>query len=60
MTTTHPHEPFCLPCPGEDAPRIERYSIARYAPDGQTRIGEVLCVRCVECAVATYDGVRRD
>ena len=59
-TTTFEHQPFCQPRPGEDAPRMERYSIARYGQDGTTRMGDVLCIRCAECGNATYDGVKRD
>lgn len=51
------HADFCLPRPGEDAPRIEAYRAPKYGPDGLTPAGSASVVRCVECAFATYDGV---
>jgi hypothetical protein len=58
--TTQPnHAEYCLPRPGEDAPRIETYRSPKYAQDGITPAGSVLTVRCVECGNATYDGVQR-
>jgi len=50
------HADFCLPRPGEEAPRIEAYSAARYGPDGLTVVGSTQVVRCQECGFATYDG----
>ena len=59
-TTTHPHALYCLPRPGEDAPRMETYRATRYAEDGITPAGSTLVQRCTECGVALYDGVRKD
>ncbi len=58
ITTTLEHEPFCLPRPGEDAPRIEKYSAYRYNEQG-IAVSTIHVVRCTECAVAAYDGVQR-
>ncbi len=52
------HADFCLPRPGEDAPRIEAYPASRYDEQGLV-VGTVRVVRCVECGNATYDGVQR-
>ena len=60
ITTTFEHQKWCLPRPGEDAPRMERYSIPRYGDDGKMKVADVLCLRCMECGNATYDGVKRD
>ncbi len=51
------HEHYCLPQPDADAPRIERYTLPRYGPDGIVTVSEVEVVRCTECGAATYDGV---
>ncbi len=61
-TTTPPafrHEDFCLPRPGEDEHRIERYAVPTYPADGVYPNGSVAVVRCVECGAATYNGERR-
>jgi hypothetical protein len=58
-TAAIPHAPFCLPRPGEDAPRQETYRLPRYSDEGHA-IGSVRVDRCVECGNATYDGVQRD
>lgn len=57
-TTAHPHEPWCLPRPGEKEPRIESYRAQKTGPDGSPA-GSVAVRRCQECAVSLYDGVRR-
>jgi hypothetical protein len=59
-STAHPHDSICLPRPGEDEPRIERYVIPTYSPDGTSRVGGTTVERCVECGNATYDGVLRE
>lgn len=62
-TTTPPafrHEDFCLPRPGEDAPRIETYRVPIY--DGGAGVyptGSTEVCRCIECGAATYNGERR-
>ena len=62
MSTTTPtnlkHEEFCLPRPGEDAPRIERFRAPTY-DGGVYATGSVEVCRCIECGAATYDGQRR-
>ncbi len=52
------HAEFCLPRPGEDAPRIETYGAPRYNEQGYL-VSTVRVVRCQECGAATYDGVQR-
>ncbi len=59
ITDTLQHEDFCLPRPGQLAPRIEPYSVPRYSSDGLAVAGSVWCVRCIECGVSSYDGVQR-
>ncbi len=59
-TSTHPHMAYCLPRPGLDEPRIERYTQTVYDQDGITPVRSCQIVRCVECGSATYDGVQRD
>ncbi len=51
------HEPFCLPRPGEDTPRIEKYSAYRYNEQGYA-VSTIQVVRCTECGAATYNGVQ--
>ena len=63
MTTTPTiprHADYCLPRPGEDAPRMESYRAPKYGPDGLVPAGSVEVVRCLECGFATYDGVLRE
>lgn len=57
MTTTLSieHEKFCLPRPGEDAPRIESFTTSTYGEDGVTATGRVRTTRCFECGAARYD-----
>ncbi len=52
------HEPFCLPRPGNDAPRIETWRATKTGPDGAPA-GSVRIERCTECGSALYDGVKR-
>ncbi len=51
------HEYFCTPRPGEDGPRIEKYSAYRYNEQGYA-VSTIQVVRCTECAAATYNGVK--
>ena len=60
MTSTIEHADYCLPRPGEDAPRIERYVIPTYNAEGTARVGGITAERCVECGNTVYDGVKRD
>ncbi len=55
-TTNLAHADFCLPRPGEDAPRIERYTAPRYNQDGSRVVAVVAIERCLECGNATYNG----
>ncbi len=59
MTTTaaFEHAEFCLPRPGEDAPRMEKYGSPRYSEQGQV-VGVVTVLRCIECGNASYNGVQ--
>ncbi len=57
MTTAFQHEEFCLPRPGEDAPRVESYGLDRENDHGQV-IATVRCVRCQECGAISYDGAQ--
>ena len=54
------HADFCLPRPGEEAPRIEVDRLPKYGPDGIAPAGFAQRVRCLECGFATYDGVLRE
>lgn len=58
MTTTEAirHEPFCLPRPGNDEPRIETFRTERYGEDGITVIARPTVTRCVECGEQTVEG----
>lgn len=56
-TTALEHQTYCLPRPGNDAPRVESYRLPRWSDDGVTQVGSVTVVRCTECGRATYDGV---
>ncbi len=57
-TTPFEHEPFCLPRPGADTPRIEKYSAYRYSEQGHA-VSTIQVVRCQECGAASYNGVQR-
>jgi hypothetical protein len=48
MTDTLTHEDFCLPRPGETAPRIETYRAEQSGPDTGAVINRPLVTRCVE------------
>lgn len=50
------HERFCLPRPGETAPRIETYTAERTGSDGVTVLSRPLVTRCIECGAETVDG----
>ncbi len=50
------HEPFCLPRPGEEEPRMEGYRLPRYADDGTTVVGHATIQRCIECAAQVVIG----
>lgn len=54
------HADFCLPRPGEDAPRIEAYRVTRYGADGLTAAGSCQVVRCLECGFRTVDGALQE
>ncbi len=54
------HAYFCKPRPDESEARIETFEQDRFAADGISVAGHVTTVRCVECGVATYDGVPED
>lgn len=49
------HEKFCLPRPGETAPRIEEFSVAVSDANGAP-LGRRHIVRCQECGSQTVDG----
>ncbi len=57
-TTTFEHEEFCLPHPGEDAPRVETSAASRYDEQGFV-VGTVQVRRYMDCGAATYDGAQR-
>jgi hypothetical protein len=48
------HEEFCLPRPGADAPRLERF--VAFADDPKTGKSAPThnVTRCLECGAATY------
>ena len=48
------HEPFCLPRPGHDEPRTERYMHTVDSEDPASPPRRVLVHRCCECGVAHY------
>lgn len=57
MTSTElRHADYCMPRPGEDAPRVEIYTATRDDDQGHP-VATVRVARCMECAAATYDGV---
>ncbi len=60
MTTaaTFEHAEYCLPRPGADAPRMEKYGSPKYNEQGHV-VSVVQVVRCQECGSATYNGVQR-
>lgn len=47
------HEVFCLPRPGELAPRIESYVALSDDPKGRSRPTHDV-TRCLECGAASY------
>ncbi|MDP9417229.1 MAG: hypothetical protein M3P48_05210 [Actinomycetota bacterium] len=57
-TDTLDHAYYCMPQPGQTAPRLEEYDIVKYADDGASKVGTVHCVRCMECSAISYDGVQ--
>jgi hypothetical protein len=48
------HEPFCLPQPGTDGPRIERYPYMTDDPATGRSVPTHDVQRCLECGAATY------
>ncbi len=52
------HAEYCLPRPGADAPRMEKYGSPRYNEQNQV-VAVVTVLRCQECGAATYNGVQR-
>lgn len=58
LTDTLIHEPYCLPRPGEDTARVERYTQPRYDQGGTRVLAYVSVVRCIECGASSYDGQR--
>ncbi len=50
------HESYCLPRPGEDAPRTEAFRAERYGKDGITVVSRPVVHRCQECAAQTVTG----
>lgn len=49
------HEPFCLPRPGSDEPRIETYRADRTDETGLV-IGRASVTRCIECGAQEVRG----
>ncbi len=47
--TTIEHATFCLPRPGATEPRIESFTLTRYADDGITAVAFPRVTRCIEC-----------
>lgn len=48
------HEEFCLPRPGEQAPRIERFTATSDDPTTGKSIPTHDVMRCLECGAANY------
>ncbi len=57
IAATFEHAEYCLPRPGADAPRMEKYGSPRYNEQNQV-VAVVTVLRCQECGAATYDGVQ--